>query len=295
MGYLCAALSVLSGAIKGFCGKKISGQTNGLREAVLFNSVRMFLCAVIGLVLSLILNGSDSLALVKADYVSILMSGVFSAVFVVSWLLTVKNGAYLMLDVFLMLGVIVPLIGGHFLFDETIAAKQWLGYLVLVAAALLLCSYNRGIKSKFRGTDYLVLALCGIANGLSDFSQKIFVNSQSSTPISTFNLYSYLISFLMLILCFLLFKKAKTDGAAGSKSKMVLLYLVIMAVCLFLNSFFQTMAAQYLSSAELFPMSKSLALILSVIMAAVFFHEKVNFKCILGVILAFIGILVINL
>ncbi len=292
MGYLYAALAVLSGAIKGYCGKKTSGYTNGLKDAMLFNSVRMVFCVVIGLLVCILGGGLGGLKLQRADLLSVALSGVFSAVFVVSWLITVKSGAYVMLDVFLMLGVIVPLLGSQLLFQEQVGLRQWLGFGVLLSAALLMCSYSSAVKGRLKPAYVLVLLICGISCGLSDFSQKIFVHGNTGTPIGAFNLYSYLISFGILFAGYCLLPGDRTRGAVSGK---ILGYILIMSVCLFLNSFFQTLAAAHLTSAQLFPMSKSLSLILSITMAAVFFKEKINLKCVLGVILAFAGILIINL
>ena len=68
-----------------------------------------------------------------------------------------------------------------------------------------------------------------------------------------------------------------------------------MAVCLFLNSYFKTLAAARLDSAVLYPLNQGLALMLSMIMAAVFFKEKITPRCVIGLCLAFGGLLIINL
>lgn len=294
MGYIYAVLSVFAGAVKGFCGKKTSGYTAGIKDAMLFNCVRMFFCVIIGFVLSVLSGGFSTLKISSTDILSIILSGVFSAVFVVTWLITVKNGAYVMLDVFLMLGVIVPILGSNIFFGEEILLKQWIGLGILIVATLILCSYSNKIKTKIKPSYFLILLVCGLSCGLSDFSQKIFILNKTETLISTFNLYSYLISFVILGVCFLVFPKSEEQNLKKNLP-VLFIYLLIMAVCLFLNSYFQTLAASSLLSAQLFPLAKSLALILSVTMAAVFFKEKVNLKCILGVLTAFAGILIINL
>ncbi len=51
MGYFYLAISVLCGNIKGFCGKKTSGLTEEMSDAVRFNLVRMMFCIIIGFVL----------------------------------------------------------------------------------------------------------------------------------------------------------------------------------------------------------------------------------------------------
>ena len=67
-----------------------------------------------------------------------------------------------------------------------------------------------------------------------------------------------------------------------------------MAVSLFLNSYFMTMAAAGIPSAQLFPLDRGVSIILSGLMSAVFFEEKLTVKAITGLVLAFVGLLVIN-
>ena len=68
-----------------------------------------------------------------------------------------------------------------------------------------------------------------------------------------------------------------------------------MSVCLFMNSFFKTKAATYLTSAQLYPLNQGCGLMLSSVMAALFFKEKLTAKCVIGLITAFAGLLIINL
>ena len=68
-----------------------------------------------------------------------------------------------------------------------------------------------------------------------------------------------------------------------------------MAVCLFANSYFKTLAAGLLNISELYPLNQGAALILASVMSAVAFREKLTPKGILGILLSFVGLLFINL
>ena len=72
------------------------------------------------------------------------------------------------------------------------------------------------------------------------------------------------------------------------------MYIVIMSVMLIANSYFKTKAATHLDSAQLYPLTQGLALILSTLMASVFFKEKLTLKCVVGIFIAFIGLIVTN-
>ena len=297
MGYLFLSLALLAGSTKGYCGKKTSGFVREYKDAMFTNFVRMVLCILISFLL-LALSGRLSLLAVDLNVVLItLLSGVTTSVFVVAWLLAVRRGAYMMLDVFLMLGVIVPLLLSEFLFDEKIRLNQWAGLLVLLVAVVIMCSYNNQIKEKMSLKSLGLLVLCGIANGLTDFSQKLYVKTVADSSAAVFNFYTYIFSALVLLVFYL---GAKVTDKTGSSSETDVLrrvggYVAVMSVCLFLNSYFKTMAAGILPSTILYPLSQGASLILSSFMSMLFFKEKLTAKCITGIALSFAGLLIINL
>ena len=175
MGYLFVTAALTAGAVKGYCGKRTSGFMNKTSDAVFINMIRMFFCISIGFAV-IAFQGNISLIAADAKTIAIsFASGIMTAFFVISWLISVKQSAYMMLDVFLMLGVIVTIICSFFAFGEPIRINQWIGFAVLIIAVGLMCSYNNKIKAKLTPRSVFLLAVCGISNGLADFSQKAFV------------------------------------------------------------------------------------------------------------------------
>lgn len=291
MGYGFLLLALLAGATKGYCGKRTSGYVNEYKDAMLANSIRMIFCILIGLGMVLFSGGARLLEIDGTTLWITLLSGVGNSAFVVLWLIAVKNGAYMMLDIFCTIGILIPLIGCAALFGEAIMPHHIVGMLILLAAVFIMCSYNNSIKSKITLSSLVLLLLCGAANGLSDFSQKLFVNFAADTPISIYNFYTYLFSAVILFACFFFFSK---DSDEKTNIKKIFPYILVMSVCLFLYSYFKTLAAKYLSSAELYPLAQGGALVVSSIMSAVFFHEKVTLKCVVGIVLTFAALIVIN-
>ena len=162
-----------------------------------------------------------------------------------------------------------------------------------------MCSFNNSVKKdKLNLPSILLLVVCGLANGLTDFSQKWFVKESGEMPISVFNFYTYVFSALTLRLVYLFFlwrePRGTDEGAEGFSLKKILGYVAIMSICLFANSYCKTLAAGYLDSALLYPLNQGAALILSSIMAATLFHERLTPKAIIGLVTAFAGLIVIN-
>ena len=191
MGYLFLIIALFAGVTKGYCGKKTSGYTNSFRDAILANTIRMILCTAIGLVIILASEGFSALKPSPEIILISALSGISTAIFVVSWLISVKKSAYMMLDIFLMFGVLIPLVASNVFFNEVIKPTQWLGIAVLLAAVVIMCSYNNSIKEKITLPSFALLIICGIASGIADFSQKVFTNCffSLSVKLSNFSIY----------------------------------------------------------------------------------------------------------
>lgn len=296
LGYLFLTVALVAGSVKGYCGKKTGGFISEYRDAVFANFIRMVLCVFISFAMTAF---GGNLSLLKADLNVILitlLSGVTTSVFVVSWLVSVRRGAYMMLDVFLMLGVMVPILLSSVLFKEEIKANQWIGLAVLFVAVIIMCSYNNQIKEKMSLASLGLLILCGVANGLTDFSQKLFVKTVEGGSAAVFNFYTYVFSAAVLLV-FYLASRMGNKGEKGGEIKVIKnvgLYVLVMSVCLFLNSYFKTLAAGILPSALLYPLSQGASLILSSFMSALLFKERLTLKCIIGIVLSFIALIIIN-
>lgn len=294
MGYCLFLIALFAGAVKGYCGKKTSGYANGLQDAIFANIIRMLFCVLIGFLL-LVLSG-DLAHLIPSRNVLLIgmLSGIATAVFVVTWLICVKRSAYMMVDIFLMLGVLIPLIASNILFHEEIKLTQWVGIAVLFTAVVIICSYNNSIKEKLTPASLALLILCGAANGIADFSQKLFTKCVPDGSAAAFNFYTYLFAAFVLFLAFTATRKAG-NASESSGTKQIFGYILIMSVCLFVNSYFKTLASESLNAVLLYPLNQGCALILSAVMAAVLFKEKLTAKAIIGILTAFAGLLIINL
>lgn len=294
MGYLFLLIALFAGTTKGYCGKRTSGYTSSIGDATLANIIRMLLCIVIGFVLILVTGDVGRLIPNRNMLLISLLSGVATAVFVVTWLISVKKSAYMMLDIFLMLGVLIPLIASSIFFHEGIKVTQWLGIAVLFAAVTVMCSYNNSIKERLTPGALLLLIACGSANGIADFSQKLFTKCVPEGSAAVFNFYTYVFAALVLVIFFAVTRK-QGESIDGRNLKKIFGFILIMAICLFANSYFKTLASRHLSAVLLYPLNQGCALILSAVMAAVLFKEKLTAKAIVGMLTAFAGLLIINL
>lgn len=299
IGYLFLGVALLCGVIKGYCGKKSGGTLVLASDALAVNTVRMLACILIGLFAVAIGGGVETLAISPKTLAITALSGIATAVFVVSWLLSVRTGAYMLVDVFLLLGVILPLLLCNALYDERISALQWVGIAVLVVAGYVMCTYNASLKGKMSPLSLILLIVCAASYGITDFSQKMFVYETSGVGVAVFNFYTYLFAGAVLAVCYPLFR-AKEQPQAQRQSffatvKPIVGYVIVMAVCLFLNSYFKTEAAKHLDASQIYPLSQGGSLILSMLMSHFLFRERINARAIGGVVLCAVALMMINL
>ena len=297
MGYLFLIISVISGATKGFFAKKVSDRTNGLKSAVISNLIRMVFCIPIGLLFILAEGNGINLLISYNDLLISAFGGVVTSIFIVSWLLAVRKTAYTTIDAFLSMGMFVPILLSLILYKENISLSQIIGLLLLIFAVMLMSVYSNKNKQKLTVKTLILLIITGVACGLADFSQKMFNYSNSEISASVFNFYIYVFSAITLAITLPFFKNSKKDEIVEcqkSIDKIKLLYIAIMAVFLFANTYFKTLAANVLDSVMLYPLSQGLSLLLSLIMSALFFKEKIKPISIIGITVLFVGLLFIN-
>jgi drug/metabolite transporter (DMT)-like permease len=296
MGYLFLSLALLAGLTKGFCGKKTSGFASSVQSAAFLNLIRMLLCILFSFAALLCIGKLDSLASSPSVLGISALSGISTAAFVVTWLLSVRKNAYMMVDVFLMLGTLVPIVLSAVWFSDPVSVRQWIGFAVLLFAVSIMCSYSSSIKERISPSSLLLLIAMGAANGLTSFSQKLFVSMSGATPIATFNLYTYVFAAIALGIYYLATSgREKLAFSKSGGSRTVYLYVAIMAAALTAHSYFSTTAALYLDPVKLYPLNQGMGLILSTIMATLVFGEKLKIRAVLGILLSFAALMVINL
>ena len=291
MGYLCIMISLLAGATKGYMGKKISNNVASYRQAAFINMFRMFICIAIG-GLSFVVECSQSGFVIDKEVIIYgCLMGITLSLFIITWLLAVQNGAFMLVSVAQMFGTVLTIVCSFLFLREPIEPKQFVAIAILIVAVLVMVSYSSGIKGKLSTFGIIMIVCCGISCGINDFSLKL-CREFSSANISTFNFISYIFSTIVLAVVVALPSSDNFNKRELLKSDFWT--IAIMSVCLFINSYFKTMANDYLSVAQVYPISQAGGLILSALMSALFFKEKITLRCIVGMILAFVAVILLK-
>ena len=196
-------IALVAGSTKGFVGKRISNTVSTYRQSVFVNIVRMLICSAIGALLLAFDFMKSSVVLDTPAMVYGTLAGISMSVFIVTWLLAVRHGAFMLISVAQMFGVVITLLCSFLVFRENIAPRQFVAVGILIVAVLIMVSYSAVIKGKLSVGAILLLVLCGVSNGIYDFSLKLYTHFSSSS-ISVLNLITYIISMAGMLLIFLI-------------------------------------------------------------------------------------------
>ena len=296
MGYIFLAIALLTNNIKGYCGKQMSRYSAKLNDTLLICFFRMLMCIGTSAIILAVTGGFFGLEITSKLIGYAAFSGISTAILVAAWLFAANSSGYMMLEVFQMLGVGVTILMSFVFYREEITVRDLIGFCVLVFAAYLM---HAGTKVKPTLKTLAVVILCGLANGMTDFSQKAFIYSGLDTTTAQFQLCSYIFAAATLILLYTAMTAGKkpedNDGGAIAILKKTWYFVLIMAVCLYGNSFFKTEAANYLSAAKLYTLSQGGTMAIGTLMSAFIFKEKLTLKSYASIAITFIGLLIINL
>lgn len=296
MGYIFLAIALLTNNIKGYCGKQMSRYSAKLNDTLLICFFRMLMCIGTSAIILAVTGGFFGLEITPKLIGYAAFSGISTAILVAAWLFAANSSGYMMLEVFQMLGVGVTILMSFAFYREEITLRDMIGFCVLVFAAYLM---HAGTKVKPTLKTLAVVILCGLANGMTDFSQKAFIYSGLDTTTAQFQLCSYVFAAATLVVLYTAMTAGKkpedNDGGAVAILKKTWYFVLIMAVCLYGNSFFKTEAANYLSAAKLYTLSQGGTMAIGTLMSAFIFKEKLTLKSYVSIAITFIGLLIINL
>ena len=107
------------------------------------------------------------------------------------------------------------------------------------------------------------------------------------------SLLTYAISFVFLGILFLI----PSQGDAFDAKKLLkntAASILIMSICLFVNSYFMALSTKHLTATQLYPLSRAGGMIVAALMSRICFKEKITPRCIVGLVLSFIAIMLLK-
>lgn len=314
MEYAIVALILLCQTAKGVFGKKTSTHVQNVGDSFAFNLLRMLFCILIGAAM-VALEGAGGFLRIEGGMLLIcLLSGAANAAFLVGWILAVQKNTMVAVDVGLTLGSIIPALLCALLFSEAVSLPKMLGFALILGATVILSSGGKR-ASGGSAVGVLLLIFASVGEGLSGFAQQLFKQYYTDAgmhthgvlyPKTVFHFYTYVIAALILLAVLVGYRvrtSFKCDGEERSTQRLfsvplsVVLYIFIMAACLFAANYLQTVVTNDygMSSQILYPILKGGCLITVNFTAMIFFGEPITRRSILGSLVALGGIVCMNL
>ncbi len=194
-----------------------------------------------------------------------------------------KNGVVLSATM-MKLGLLVPMVVSICLFHETPALFQIVGFLLAIAAILLINSEKEtGAAVEFKAGLVLLL----LANGGSDAMSKVFEQLGNSALSDHFLFYTFLTAFLLGVLL-VLYKKERPGPAD-------IFYGLLIGVPNYLSARFLLKALDRMPAVIAYPTFSVASLVVITLVGVWFFRERLSRRQWVAVIGILVALALLNL
>lgn len=193
-----------------------------------------------------------------------------------------KNGVVLP-TLFGKLGLLVPMILSIFLFGEMPSVLQGLGFVVAIAAVVLINYEKKSVNNGFKAGLLILL----LANGSCDAMAKMYEQYGSSNLSEHFVLYTFAVA-LVLCVALMLLRKEKPG-------KSELMYGAIIGVPNFFAARFLLMAVENLPAVIVYPTFSVGTILLVTLTGVLFFKERLNKRQWIGAAAILTALILLNI
>ena len=196
---------------------------------------------------------------------------------------TRKNGVVLS-SVFIKLGLLVPMVLSVFLFREIPTWVQTVGF-ILAVAAIVLINYEKGSGEKSNGKLFLLLML--LAGGAGDAMSKVFSVYGAQSLGDAFLFYTFL-SALMLCVLAAAARKERPHPAA-------LLFGFVVGIPNFFSARFLLLALGRLPAVIVYPTYSVATLLLVTLAGVVMFRERLKKNQWIALVIILAALVLLNI
>lgn len=289
MASIYILIILLFRVVQAFFNKRSSNEISGIPDLIHYNAYKNSISAILGLIL--ILGSSfhlDPLTILFASFSGLsLFAGSFCSIY------AMKSGTVSLNSMFSTAGMIIPIIAGIFLFDKPVSPMQFVGLGIFFLSAYILISASRQVYTNFSYKTLLLLIGSTVSNGCTMLAQQMFT---AYVPGGNVSVFSFLSFGIIAVLGWLLLPVIRVSGAnqKSKLSKPLLLCGVALAVAVFVINQLATISTRTVPPAILFTFINGGGTIISTIVAAIVYKEKLSKRTCIGVILGITSLVIIK-
>ncbi len=273
--------------------KRASNEIKSLRTMLSYIAFAKLISAVLGLVLITVagdgFNADFKTVAIAAFSGLMLFASSFCSVY------AMKSGTISLNSMFGTAGMIIPVIAGAVLFDKPVSAMQLAGLGLFFISAWLLIGSSKDIYKGFSLKTFVLLVGCLVANGGTMLAQQMFTTYVPNGDVSVFSFLSFaIISLLSAVAYKAGWLKTGTPGE-GKLSKKLIVCAIALAVAVFVVNQLATISTMLVSPVVLFTFINGGGTIISTVVAAAMYKERISAKSAAGIALGIISLVIIKM
>lgn len=220
-------------------------------------------------------------------------SGVFLTIGGVCGIKSLMGGTMVLNSVFSSAGLIVPCVLGVFVFSEKISFIQAVSIILVLVSAVILIGASKKNAGSFRMKTLVYLILSFVSNGMVMFCQKLFGMMLPNGNVAMFSMLTFLIPTAVLSVMRLFISKTNEREASFLPSGLAVC-AAFQAFAVFIIQQLVTMLTPIMNSAILFTLVNGSAAIITAIVGAIMYKERITFKSAAGIMIGIAALILIN-
>lgn len=278
--------------IQSICSKKTSNALEGKQSYMHYGAFQYLVSGALAFVL-ILFSGSG----IKTDLLTLVISFISALSLLLCTfcsLAAMKSGTLTLTTLFGSAGLLVPCIAGIFMFRETMSVMQYVGILMFLVSAYLLIGASRQVYTNFSFKTVLLLLGSLLGNGVTMLAQKMFAYYVPDGDVSSFSFLSFGSLGIVLLAAFFISSAVEHEKPQPLPKKLML-YGVALAGALFVLNQLSTLAADMIPSVILFTVVNGGGTVITAVVAAVFFNERLTVKSSTGILIGLAALLAINI
>ncbi len=292
MATLYIIIILLFRVVQAFYNKSSSNEIKNIPMLIGYNAYKHTISATLGLLLIIIAGNGFKINLLTV--IIALFSGLSLFASSFCGIYAMKSGTVCLSSIFGTAGMIIPIIAGVLLFNKPVSTMQFVGLVIFFVAVYLLIGASKKIYENFTYKTLLLLIGVLISNGCTMFAQQLFTTYVPDGDVSVFSFISFGI---IAIMSAIIYKSSTTTPKAKEENRLnkrLLTCGIALATAVFVINQFATISTKLISPIILFTFINGGGTIISTIVAAIVYKEKISKKSAIGIILGVVSLIIIK-
>ncbi len=296
MVWIYISIILLCRVVQAIFSKRASLEVKNLTMQSGYSAFYYSVSAVLGIILLAIEDKGFPL-----DWLTLLfslISGVSLFLCTFCGISAMKNGTVSLNSMFGTAGMLIPIAAGMIFWNQPVSVMQWVGLAGFFVASFFLVKGSKKIYSGFSLKTALLLLVQLLSNGATMVAQQLFTTYVPDGSVTMFSFISFATAALLGYLMFVAMKLGgRAEGSAPVEtglSKILFVCGISLAVAVFVINQLATISTALISPVILFTFINGGSTVISTLVAAIMYKEKLSANIIIGVLLGVVSLIVIK-